>query len=168
MSQGEPVHVTEEFHDFGADRAAAMLGAFGAFVRAAIQRASERQNEPPAFSEKNMNQGGVTVRHVAPLSSTSFPRDSHAQTVILTADLPSGLGQRVRLRRAEMDLTQAALAEKAHVGRRTIQRLETDGVMPRPRTAYLIADALDKPVAWLEGGAEGAEHGNDRSEGDGR
>lgn len=161
MSQGEPVvHVVvEEAQD---DEPALIT----ALAKLWIQHVAERRKEPPAISEKNANQGGVTARHVAPACATSFRRDSHARSVFMVTDLPSPMGQRVRLRRAELGWHQKDLAKKAGVGYRTIQRLETNGVMPRPVTAHKIATALGRTIAWLEGVAEGAHHGDDRSEGD--
>ena len=158
MSQGKPVAVlvVEESQDDDA------------LIAALTKRVTARRKEPAAISEKNANQGSVTQRHSASLSTTRFRRDSQARSVFMSADLPSELGQRVRLRRGELDLSQAGLALKAGVSRSAIQRLETTGATPRAQTAHKIATALERPVSWLEGGAEGAEHGNDRSEGDGR
>jgi DNA-binding XRE family transcriptional regulator len=155
--------IVEEFQD----ESPAAVAAIVAWLGRAIGCVIGRRNEPAGISEKNVNRGSVTVRHVAPERATRIPRDSHARSVFMVTDLPSALGQRVRLRRAELDLSQAALALKAGVGRRTIQRIEADGEMPRPQTAHKIATALGRSIAWLEGGAEGAEHGDDRSEGDG-
>lgn len=162
MSQGRPVGhiVVEEFQDDDPTLITRLAMQW-------IRHVAARRKEPPAISEKNVNKSSVTVRHLAPVNATRFRTDSHAQSVFMVTDLPSAMGQRVRLRRAELDLSQKALALKAGVGRRSIQRLETNGVMPQAQTAHKIATALGRTMAWLEGVAEGAEHGNDRSEGDG-
>jgi DNA-binding XRE family transcriptional regulator len=165
VSQGEPtVVVFEESHDFTPTVVASIV----TWITRALDRATARRKEAAAISEKNENQGCATVRHVAPERATRNFAGSHARSVFMVTDLPSALGQRVRLRRAELDLSQIALAMKAGVGRRTVQRMETTGTMPQAQTAHKIATALGRSMAWLEGGAEGAEHGNDRSEGDGR
>lgn len=165
MSQGEqpPVHaIVEEAH---VTPAVSMHAIYREPVPLVPRPKWGLAEEAAAISGQNANQGSATVRHLPSQSATSFSRESHAQSVFMVTDLPSALGQRVRLRRAELDLSQIALAEKAGVGRRTIQRLETIGAVPHVTTAHKIAVALGWTLAQLERG-EGAEHGNDRSEGD--
>lgn len=52
-------------------------------------------------------------------------------------------------RRAELDMTQAELGEKAGIGKRTITSYETDGRMPHPAQLYKLAKALDVSPEYL-------------------
>lgn len=159
MSQGDVMIVTEESQDYAPTSfawARAMRGARLARIR--------RVNVPPAFSEKNDSQPSATTRHYAPLRATKNLPASHAHSVFLTTELPSVNGQQMRLRRVELGLTQPELAKEAGVGRRTIQRIEETGITPRPLTAHKIERTLERLERARE---EGAEHGNDRSKGDG-
>lgn len=53
------------------------------------------------------------------------------------------LGQRLVSLRKEKNLTQEELVERSHVSVRTIQRIESGEVIPRPSTIKIIAKALD-------------------------
>jgi DNA-binding XRE family transcriptional regulator len=136
-------------------------------VRRASEGARERENEPPAFSEKNVSSPPITFHHPPSPSITHFQGSSDARSVFMVTDPPSAMGQRIRLLRAELDMSQRELAVKAGVGRATIERAERGRRKPQSQTAHKIAVALGITLAQLEG-EEGAEHGNDRSEGDGR
>lgn len=70
-------------------------------------------------------------------------------------DLPESLrlacqrqGDHIRQVRENADLTQEKLAERASLGRSTIQRVEA-GVGIKYTHLYLIADALNVPLADL-------------------
>jgi putative transcriptional regulator len=65
------------------------------------------------------------------------------------------LRNRVRVGRAESDLSQEQLAQAAGVSRQTISSIETGQYTPSALLAFRIARALDMPVDrlfWLEGG----------------
>lgn len=59
------------------------------------------------------------------------------------------LGNRLRVARAEKELSQAALAELVGVTRQTISSIETGQYCPSALLAFLLAKALDKPVDEL-------------------
>jgi transcriptional regulator with XRE-family HTH domain len=67
------------------------------------------------------------------------------------------IGDRVRLRRQELGLTQQELAARAGGGQSSINRIE-NGETPDPRSSTLnaLSVALKVPVAWLQG-EEGAD-----------
>jgi putative transcriptional regulator len=72
---------------------------------------------------------------------------------------------RLRLARAERDMTQAELAEKVGVTRQTIGLIEGGEYNPTLRLCLLIAAALGKgldEIFWLE---DAAETGNRRGAG---
>ncbi|WP_230536488.1 helix-turn-helix domain-containing protein [Streptomyces sp. OUCMDZ-3434] len=62
------------------------------------------------------------------------------------------LGDRIRERRMQQNLTQEKLAEKAGVSRDTVQRIERGTNDPRYSDLARIARALDTPLAELVGG----------------
>jgi putative transcriptional regulator len=65
------------------------------------------------------------------------------------------LANRLRIARAERDLSQTDLARAVGVSRQTISSIETGQYTPSALLALLIADALEKPVTdlfWIEGG----------------
>jgi putative transcriptional regulator len=59
------------------------------------------------------------------------------------------LTNKLRVARAERNLSQADLAELAGVTRQTICSIETGQYCPSALLAFLIAEKLDKPVAEL-------------------
>ena len=64
------------------------------------------------------------------------------------------LRNRVRLARAERELSQDALAHAVGVSRNTISSIETGRYSPSALLAFRLADALQMPVAslfWIEG-----------------
>jgi putative transcriptional regulator len=60
--------------------------------------------------------------------------------------MAEGLGNRLRDLRAERDLTQAALAEKVGVSRKTINTVENGVFVPSALLALRLARALGCPV----------------------
>lgn len=60
--------------------------------------------------------------------------------------MAEGLGNRLRDLRAERDLTQAALAEKVGVSRKTINTVENGVFVPSALLALKLARALGCPV----------------------
>jgi putative transcriptional regulator len=66
----------------------------------------------------------------------------------------SRLANRLRVARAERDLSQTDLARAVGVSRQTISSIETGQYGPSALLALLIADALGRPVQelfWIEG-----------------
>jgi putative transcriptional regulator len=64
------------------------------------------------------------------------------------------LGNRLRELRAERDLTQAALAERVGVSRKTVNTIENGIFVPSALLALKLARALGRPVEevfFLEG-----------------
>ncbi len=66
----------------------------------------------------------------------------------------TSIGQNVKKRRILLGLSQEALAEKAGISLRTIQRIEKDETTPRGETLKLLATALgtspDELIDWQE------------------
>jgi len=61
---------------------------------------------------------------------------------------------RLRVARAERDLSQDELARRAGVSRQTISSIETGVYCPSTLLAFRLARVLDRPVDslfWLEG-----------------
>jgi transcriptional regulator with XRE-family HTH domain len=58
-------------------------------------------------------------------------------------------GQRLRMARIRIGLTQEGLADRAGVMRATVIRAENDRVHPQPMTIHKLASALDIDVAKL-------------------
>ncbi len=56
------------------------------------------------------------------------------------------LGNRLRELRAERDLTQAALAERVGVSRKTVNTIENGVFIPSTLLALKLARALGRPV----------------------
>ena len=64
------------------------------------------------------------------------------------------LANRVRVARAERDLSQTDLADRVGVSRQTISSIETGQYVPSALLALRLARALAMPVAdlfWIEG-----------------
>jgi putative transcriptional regulator len=64
------------------------------------------------------------------------------------------LNNRLRVARAERDLSQEQLAQLAGVTRQTISSIETGQYCPSALLAFILARRLNKPVAelfYLEG-----------------
>ncbi len=64
------------------------------------------------------------------------------------------LENRLRVARAEQDLSQEQLAAAARVSRQTISSIETGQYTPSALLAFRLAQVLSVPVAelfWLEG-----------------
>ena len=67
--------------------------------------------------------------------------------------MPDRLGNRLKEKRAELVLTQAELAERCGVTRKTINTVENGVFVPSTLLALKIAAALNGPVEhlfWLE------------------
>lgn len=67
------------------------------------------------------------------------------------------LGNRLKIARAEMNISQEELANLAGVTRQTISSIETRQYIPSTLLAFIIAKKLGKPVAelfFLEGEEE--------------
>lgn len=58
----------------------------------------------------------------------------------------SGLGNKIKARRAELELTQAALAEMVGVTRKTINTVENRVFTPSAVLALKIAQSLEAPT----------------------
>ena len=58
-------------------------------------------------------------------------------------------GRIIALRRGELQMTQAQLAERAGVGERTIRNLESGKHIPQPIKLHAIATALEMEPAEL-------------------
>ena len=72
------------------------------------------------------------------------------------------LRTRLRVARAERDLSQAELAGAVGVSRQTISSIETGQYCPSTVLALRLADVLATPFAelfWLEGGPDGSTIG---------
>lgn len=66
------------------------------------------------------------------------------------------LANRLRVARAERDVSQEQLAAAAQVSRQTISSIETGQYTPSALLAFRLAQVLSVPVAelfWLEGDA---------------
>ena len=75
---------------------------------------------------------------------------------------PQVLRTRLRVARAERDLSQAELAQAVGVSRQTISSIETGQYCPSTVLALRLADVLATPVAelfWLEGVSDGSTIG---------
>jgi putative transcriptional regulator len=67
------------------------------------------------------------------------------------------LSNRLRVARAERELSQGALAQAVGVSRQTISSIETGQYCPSTLLAFRLAQVLDARVDelfWLEGGAQ--------------
>lgn len=62
---------------------------------------------------------------------------------------PSRLENRLKVYRAMHDLTQAELAQRVDVSRKTISRIETGGFVPSTELALKLARELDTEVEDL-------------------
>lgn len=66
------------------------------------------------------------------------------------------LANRIKVARAERDLSQDELARAVEVSRNTIGSIETGRYTPSALLAFRIAEALDMPITtlfWIEGAA---------------
>jgi putative transcriptional regulator len=73
--------------------------------------------------------------------------------VMTTSPRPK-LANRIRVARAERNLSQDELARAVEVSRNTIGSIETGRYTPSALLAFRIAEALDIPVTtlfWIEG-----------------
>ena len=64
------------------------------------------------------------------------------------------LANRIKVARAERNLSQDELARAVEVSRNTIGSIETGRYTPSALLAFRIAEALDRPVTtlfWIEG-----------------
>ena len=61
------------------------------------------------------------------------------------------LGNRLRNRREEFQLTQNEIAERTHLRQNYISRIENDKFEPTATVIILLAKALDMPVEELLG-----------------
>jgi len=67
--------------------------------------------------------------------------------------MAEGLGNRLKERRAELGLTQAELAERCGVTRKTVNTVENGVFIPSTVLALKLARALNEPVEtlfWLD------------------
>ncbi|WP_338502654.1 helix-turn-helix domain-containing protein [Sphingomonas kaistensis] len=67
--------------------------------------------------------------------------------------MPEALGNRLKERRSELGLTQAELAERCGVSRKTINTVENGVFVPSTLLALKLAAALDRRVEelfWVE------------------
>ena len=67
--------------------------------------------------------------------------------------MAEGLGNRLKERRAELGLTQAELAERCGVTRKTINTVENGVFIPSTLLALKLSKALSEPVEnlfWLD------------------
>lgn len=60
-----------------------------------------------------------------------------------------GLGNRIRVARAEHGISQERLAQLVGVTRQTISAIETERYCPSTLLAFLIAESLDKRIDEL-------------------
>ncbi|WP_042477317.1 helix-turn-helix transcriptional regulator [Bacillus ndiopicus] len=60
------------------------------------------------------------------------------------------LGEKIRSRRAELNLTQQQLADKVFVTRQTISKWELDKSVPDPISLKLIEHALDTQLRFVD------------------
>ena len=68
--------------------------------------------------------------------------------------MAEGFGNRLKERRAELGLTQAELAERCGVTRKTVNTVENGVFIPSTVLALKLSRALSEPVErlfWLEG-----------------
>ena len=68
--------------------------------------------------------------------------------------MPEALANRIKDRRGELGLTQAALAEAVGVTRKTVNTVENGVFVPSALLALKMAKALNLPVEelfWVEG-----------------
>lgn len=72
----------------------------------------------------------------------------------MTSQTAHRIGDTVRVRRAELGLTLAALATQSGVSERALSSIENGHSRPFPATVGRIASALDVPVATLMWGDE--------------
>jgi putative transcriptional regulator len=73
----------------------------------------------------------------------------------MRTELDPHLANRLRVVRAERDLSQGELAHLVGVSRQTISSIETGQYCPSAVLAFRLAHELDVPVDrlfWLEGG----------------
>ena len=72
------------------------------------------------------------------------------------------LTNRLRVARAERDLSQSELAAAVGVSRQTISSIETGQYCPSALLALRLAHVLETPfneLFWLEGATDGSTHG---------
>jgi len=65
------------------------------------------------------------------------------------------LANRLRVVRADLDMSQTELADAVGVSRQTISSIETGQYCPSALLAFRLARAVDEPVErifWIEGG----------------
>lgn len=73
------------------------------------------------------------------------------------------VGQALRARREDLDLTQAALARRAHIEDATLRRIEKGVTRPHPGTRRRLESALAWPVGTLDEVEEEAADRMDRA-----
>lgn len=72
----------------------------------------------------------------------------------MAGNVEQRLANRLRVARAERELSQDALARAVGVSRNTIGSIETGRYTPSALLAFRIAEALDVPITslfWIEG-----------------
>jgi putative transcriptional regulator len=83
-------------------------------------------------------------------------------TVVVMGNRSQILHTRMRVARAERDLSQAELARAVGVSRQTISSIETGQYCPSTVLALRLSDALAVPFTelfWLEGASDGSTVG---------
>jgi putative transcriptional regulator len=63
--------------------------------------------------------------------------------------MPSEMRNRIRVERAEINITQAELAERIQVSRQTINAMESNKYVPSTILALKIARIFNKPVEQI-------------------
>lgn len=88
------------------------------------------------------------------MPSTLVILTSVPDTLAVNASSKPRLENRMRVARAERDLSQTELAEAVGVSRQTISSIETGQYVPSALLAFRLAAAIGVPVDqlfWLEG-----------------
>lgn len=72
-----------------------------------------------------------------------------------TSELTQTFGERLAKARRLADLTQAEMADRLGIGRRSISRYEDDMIAPNRAVCIAWSVVTDVPVDWLLGNNEG-------------
>jgi putative transcriptional regulator len=99
--------------------------------------------------------GGRAVRHPWQIAKVTWqlPPGGRTITAVTKASGPR-LANRLRIARAERNLSQTELAQAVGVSRQTISSIETGQYGPSALLALRLADTLGTPIAdlfWIEG-----------------
>jgi transcriptional regulator with XRE-family HTH domain len=118
----------------------------------------------PAYAGRSQGASGVrrSRREYEPIvDEATFSRVQAVGATSLTrahrrVDDLDTLGQRIRMRRAEVGLTQTEVARRAGIASSFVSRLERGLRKPHPQILYAVAAALETSVLSLMG--ESTEH----------